>query len=194
MKGTDKIIAHIQADAKAQADAVIAEASARCEKILADYEAQAAAVYEEAHRVLTAEGEQRLDGAHRMNSMETRKAALEMKQKQVGEAFRRAMTAIPELPEGEYRDFLIRLAKGAVSSGDEEVIMNERDAAGFGKAVVEAVNAACGTRLTLSGETRDIAGGLILRSGNIEVNATLELLTELARREFSPEVAKVLFG
>ncbi len=194
MRGTEKIIAHIQADAKAQADAIIEAAAGQCAKIKAEYEAKAAAAYEEAHRALAAEGEQRLDGAHRMNEMEGKKAALAMKQKQVGEAFDRAMKAIPELPEGEYEDFLVRLAADSIASGDEEVIFNQRDRERLGERTVAAINAAKGTRLTLSAQSRDFAGGLILKRGNIEVNATLELLMELARRELAPEVARILFG
>ena len=194
MRGTEKIIAHIQADAKAQADAIIEAAAGQCAKIKAEYEAKAAAAYEEAHRALAAEGEQRLDGAHRMNEMEAKKAALAMKQKQVGEAFDRALKAIPQLPEGEYGDFLVKLAKGAVVSGDEEVILNSRDRELLGERVVASVNSEMGTHLTLSENSRDFAGGLILKRGNIEVNATLELLMELARRELSPEVARILFG
>ena len=194
MRGTEKIIAHIQADAKAQADAIIEAAAGQCAKINAEYEAKAAAAYEEAHRALAVEGEQRLDGAHRMNEMEAKKAALAMKQKQVGEAFDRAMKAIPELPEGEYEDFLVRLAADSIASGDEEVIFNQRDRERLGERTVAAINAAKGTRLTLSAQSRDFAGGLILKRGNIEVNATLELLMELARRELAPEVARILFG
>ena len=38
MKGTEKIIAHIEADAKAQADKIIAEAENRCAEIKTKYE------------------------------------------------------------------------------------------------------------------------------------------------------------
>ena len=37
MKGTEKIIAHIQADAKAQADAILAQAEQQCASIREDY-------------------------------------------------------------------------------------------------------------------------------------------------------------
>ena len=41
MKGTEKIIAHIQADAKAQADAILAQAEQQCAEIRRDYEIKA---------------------------------------------------------------------------------------------------------------------------------------------------------
>ena len=38
MKGTEKIIAHIQADAKAQADAILAQAEQQCAGIREDFD------------------------------------------------------------------------------------------------------------------------------------------------------------
>ena len=47
MRGTDKIIAHIQADAKAQADAILAQAEQQCAGIRETYEAKAKEAYAE---------------------------------------------------------------------------------------------------------------------------------------------------
>ena len=51
-----------------------------------------------------------------------------------------------------------------------------------------------GKRLRLSDETRDIAGGLILRSGSVETNCSVDLLMEMCRGELAGKVADVLFG
>ena len=48
--------------------------------------------------------------------------------------------------------------------------------------------------LSLSGETRDITGGLILRDGNVEVNCAFETQLRLLREEMSAQVAAVLLG
>ena len=45
MKGTEKIIEHIRADAKSQAEAILAKAGEEAEKIRAEYDKQAAEVY-----------------------------------------------------------------------------------------------------------------------------------------------------
>ena len=47
--------------------------------------------------------------------------------------------------------------------------------------------------MTLSDETRDITGGLILRRGNIEANCSVELLVELCKGELSSRLADILF-
>jgi len=47
--------------------------------------------------------------------------------------------------------------------------------------------------MTLSDETRDIAGGLILRRGSIEANCSVELLVELCKGEMASKLADILF-
>ena len=47
--------------------------------------------------------------------------------------------------------------------------------------------------LTLSDATRDMAGGLMLKQGDIEVNCTVDTLLDLTRDELAARVADVLF-
>ena len=48
--------------------------------------------------------------------------------------------------------------------------------------------------LTLSGETREIDGGLILRDGQVEVNCAFETQLRVLREDMTAEVAAVLFA
>ena len=86
----------------------------------------------------------------------------------------------------------IGLVKKAGPSGDEEIILNARDRERIGKLLLAAVNAD-GAKMTISEETRDLTGGLILRRGSIETNCSVELLVELCRGEMSAKLADVLF-
>ena len=89
---------------------------------------------------------------------------------------------------------LAKLASQASSTGDEEIVLNARDKAEIGAAVVKAANALLpGGKLTLSDDTGDFKGGLILRRGSIEANCTVELLVELCRGDMSAQLAGVLF-
>ena len=47
--------------------------------------------------------------------------------------------------------------------------------------------------LTLSGETREMAGGLILRDGQVEVNCAFETQLRVLREEMTAEIAAILF-
>ena len=195
MKGTEKIIAHIQADAKSQADAILAEAEKQCEAIRADYDKKAAQVYAEKVRTGTKACQDQVDSVQRIARMEAKKALLSVKQEMVAKSFDQAQKLLTSLPEEQYVAFLAKLAARASVSGDEEIVLNARDRAAVGEAVVKAANALLkGGKLSLSERTGSFAGGLILSRGNVEANCTAELLVELCRGEMSVEIADMLFA
>ena len=173
MKGTEKIIAHIQADAKSQADAILAEAEKQCEAIRADYDKKAAQVYAEKVRTGTKACQDQVDSVQRIARMEAKKALLSVKQEMVAKSFEQAQELLTSLPEEQYVAFLAKLAARASVSGDEEIVLNERDREAVGEAVVKAANALLkGGKLSLSERTGSFAGGLILSRGNVEANCT----------------------
>ena len=195
MKGTEKIIAHIQADAEAQADAILAQAEQNCASIRAAWDQKAKDAYAEKIRVGVKANQDRLDSMERLAKMEGRKAILGVKQDLVAESFDRAAEQLVNLPEEQYVALLAKLAAEASVTGEEEIVLNARDRAAVGQKVVDAANAKLsGGKLTLSADTGDFKGGLILRRGSIEANCTAELLVELRREDMAAELAKVLFG
>ena len=194
MKGTEKIIAHIQADAKAQADAILAQSELQCAEIRQRYEAQAKERYGEKIRQGVKACQDSIDSVERINQMEAKKSILALKQEMVSKSFEKACTMLTALPEEQYVALLAKLAAQASVSGDEEIILNARDKAAVGAAVVEKANALLPAgKLSLSAATGDFAGGLILKRGSIEANCTIELLVELCRGDMSAQLAKVLF-
>ncbi|MBQ3381073.1 MAG: hypothetical protein IJG58_04865 [Oscillospiraceae bacterium] len=192
MKGTEKIIAHIEADAQAQADAVLGEARQRCEAIKARFDEKAARLYSDRIREGVKACQDQEDSALRISRMEARKSVLSVKQEMVEKSFDLAVQQIVALPDEKYTAFLANLVKKAGPAGDEEIILNAADRARVGEALLKAVNAD-GAKMKLSDETRDIKGGLILRRGSIETNCSVELLVELCRGELSAKLADVLF-
>ena len=195
MKGTEKIIAHIRADAEAQSAAILAQAEQRCAEIRGVYEQKAKDAYAEKIRAGVKANQDRLESMERLSKMEGRKTLLAVKQDMVSESFDRAVDQLVNLPEEQYVALLSRLAAQASVTGDEQIVLNARDRAAVGEKVAAAANAKLGGgRLTLADETGDFKGGLILRRGNIEANCTAELLVELCRGDMAAELAKVLFG
>ena len=194
MKGTEKIIAHIQADANAQVDAILAQAEQQCAGIRGDFDKKAAEIYAERVRAGVKETQDRVDGTQRIARMEGRKNMLAAKQELVSRSFQKALEQIVSLPEDRYVDFLAKLAAQAAVTGDEEIILNPRDRERIGEKLVKAVNERLPKgAMKLSGDTRDIAGGLILRRGSVEANCSAELLVELSQSDLSAKVAEILF-
>ena len=194
MKGTEIIIAHFQADAKAQADAILAQSELQCAEIRRSYEAQAKERYGEKIRQGVKACQDNIDSVERINQMEAKKSILALKQEMVSKSFEKACDMLTALPEEQYVALLAKLAAQASVSGDEEIILNARDKAAVCAAVVEKANALLPAgKLSLSAATGDFAGGLILKRGSIEANCTIELLVELCRGDMSAQLAKVLF-
>lgn len=196
MKGTEKIIAHIQADAMAQVAEILSEGSKQWEEIRAEQNAKANRKYDAQMAEGKAECEEYIASNRRLDSMNAKKELLAFKQDMVAQAFEKAQDLIPQLPKEEYLAFLAGLAAKASSSHDEKIVLNAKDRAELGTELVNMVNAKLGDgKLSLSEDTGDFTGGLILRQGeNIAVNCTVELLTSLKKAELSADVAKILFN
>lgn len=196
MKGTEKIIAHIRADAQAQCDAILAEAQAQCEAIRADWAKKADEAYGERIRAGVKKCADEADSAARLGRMESRKALLALKQDMIARSFDEAQKRLVSLPREDYVALLAKLAAEAAVTGSEEIVLNAADRSTVGEAVVKAANEKLGARgaLTLSGREGDFDGGLILRRDNIEVNCTAALLVELCRGEMSAAIADMLFS
>ena len=195
MKGTEKIIAHIQSDAQAQCDAVLAAATAKCDAIREDFAKQAAEAYAERIRAGVKSCADEGESAARLARMEAKKSLLAVKQEMISRSFDKAAQMLVSLPEEQYVALLAKLAAAASVTGEEEIVLNAADRARVGEAVVKAANAKLGGKgkLKLSDATGEFDGGLILRRGNIEVNCTTALLVELCRGEMSAAIAGVLF-
>ena len=195
MKGTEKIIAHIQADAQAQADAILAQAEQQCAAIREAYAKKAGELYSEKLRAGVKACQDQVDSQERIAQMEGKKSVLALKQEMVSLSFEKAQALLTALPEEKYVAFLAALAAKAAVTGDEEIVLNARDREAVGAAVVKAANEKLGHgKLSLSERTGDFAGGLILSRGNVEANCTAELLVELCRGEMSAEIADMLFA
>ena len=198
MKGIDKITSRIIADAEAECRDVKRESDERCAAVRAENEKRAQDEYWRLVREGVKDTEQRVQRMDRTARLEAKKSVLNMKQEAVSRAFDLAKDKIAELPERDYVAFLAREAAEAAITGQEEVIFCERDRKSVGAKAVKAANELLAAKgmpglLTLSDATRDMAGGLMLKQGDIEVNCTVDTLLDLARGELAARVAEVLF-
>ena len=193
MKGLDKIIGRIRADAMAEIDAIRAEGGAKAAEVTAAYEAKArdflSAETEKSRQAAETLGER----AVRSDAMDKSKAILAAKQECIDEAFELAAKKLRELPREEYISVLAALA-AASGVGDEEIILSAADAAEIGAQVVEKANAVRGGSFTLSAETRELEGGLILKRGDVEVNCAFTTHLRLLRQTMAADVAAILFS
>jgi len=197
MKGTEKIIAHIKADADAEAQAVLAKAA---EEAAAASERNKKLAQEEYWRLVRAgvsDCEALIEREKRTAEMEAKKSVLQLKQDAVSAAFDRALEMLASMPEDEYTAFLSRKAAEASKDGCETLVFNARDKLLAERIIAEAdaLLAAEGKKgeLRLSEKTGEFAGGFIMQSGGVEINCTLETLLQMCRSDMAAPVAAMLF-
>jgi V/A-type H+-transporting ATPase subunit E len=106
MKGIEKITAHIEADAKAEADAIMAQSAEKVKAIEAEYNQKAQDEYWAKIKAGTRDCEDRVQRMNRLAAMESKKAILATKQEMVSKAFDRAQEMIVNLPGRQVHRFL----------------------------------------------------------------------------------------
>ena len=204
MNGIEKITGQIDADVQKEIGAALDQARAQAKEIEARYESQAQTQGEALRRKGEQDAALRQERLVDVARLEARKTLLAAKQDLVGQAFDLALKKLLELPDQEYIALLAKLAVAASRTGREQVILSQKDRSRYGKQAVTMANAMLAKKagpraaesagmLTLAGESRPMAGGLILRDGRVETNCSFEVLIHLQRDALSAEVARVLF-
>ena len=195
MNGIEKITARIETDAKAEVAEILREAEEKAAAIRAQYEAQAAQESKAAAEAGREAAKRQLERLESAAQMDAKKQMLGAKQDALKSAFDKAQAKLLALPDEEYADLLAKMAVKASKTGKEEIILNAKDRKRVGEKVVSKANAMKkGVAMTLSRETREMAGGLTLRDGNVEVNCAFETQLRVLREEMAAEVANILFS
>ncbi|MDR2606404.1 MAG: V-type proton ATPase subunit E [Oscillospiraceae bacterium] len=198
MNGIGKIIAHIEAETAAEIAGIKAETAERVAQIDTHYGGEAMTAYRQIVEAGRADAERQSERTYNSAVMRSKKQILAAKQEMVSAAFERAEWKLLELPEPQYAALLAKLAADAAISGDETLIFNPVERGSIGPKIVDAANellaaASKTAKLTLSAETREISGGVIISGGNIETNCSASALVNQRRNELSPIAARLLF-
>ncbi len=179
-------------DAASERDAIINEAKNQAEEILANAKVKAEEIEARAESRGKQEHEKQLASKKAVAVIDGRNLTLEKKQDVINECFERAVSELQNMPEGEYLAYLKGCGeKAGVSEG--EIVLNKRDREAYGEKLVEALNQSGDNKLVLSDETRDIAGGLMIKVGRTYVNVSVDAVLEELHDELTVECAKVLF-
>ena len=199
INGVERIAERILRDAQNEAAGIKTASDENCAVIDAQYEKQAK---DAAASILEAAEKEAGELIKRMKGeadMRARSALLEEKQSLMQKAFEAAQQELLNMDEETYRAFLVKLACRASVSGQEELVLNAKDLARFGRGLCDDVNKALTeagrkAQLTLCEEPADIDGGCKLRSGSVETNCSIGTLIDAQKDALVPQVAAMLFG
>lgn len=185
----EAILAKIEKDAREKADGILAEAEE--EKNEALHKVRSA--IKDRHHADLERIRQRVElRSRRMKHhlhREMEKALLSHRRHIVDRAIEQAVRDIAG--EKDYLDLIEALLSGCDLTGEVEVITAEADS---GRITPEFLRKASGdgTTFVLSADRHGDCGGIIMRSGDISLNATLSMLAELNHDSMVMELSRLL--
>mgnify|MGYP004492053593 FL=1 len=191
MTSSEKILAGIAEESKAQADKINSDA----EKQAADIIAAARKEAESEAEKIKAEAEKRaeliISSGKSSAELLKRDTALNCRRGLIEKALITVADTVNAYSDKDYFDFLLTLIKKEKLNGRGEVYLSVKDKArdtAFFKSELEALG------LTLSDNFADINGGFILKYGDIQINGELSALIHEKRDVLTDELNKALFN
>lgn len=220
MIGLEKVTGKIKADAEADARKTLAEADERCAALAAQYKEATDAELERLREASDRECQALVVRARSAAVMAKRNAILEARAAIMNEAYASAERQVRSMHAEQYLELLCKMLRTAlklqmeseeesmrlygenISPAAYEVLLNPRDFGTYGEKLMKTFKVGLGSKLpvralsklSLSTETAEIDGGLILRCGSVEVNCSLATLLAQNRRETEVRVSRILFG
>jgi len=191
----EKILREIERSAAREAEEILAKAKAEAEEILNEAKAEAAkqtaATEAETARQVAEIGRSGVSAQQRSR----RERILGTKQRIISEVMQNAKEKLIALPGPDYFALLIELAATAATVGKGVVLLNENDRRRLPSDFEEKLSGKlpAGAQLIVSGETRPIDGGLILKYGGIEQNSSFDAIFNARRDEFLDLIRDQLF-
>jgi V/A-type H+-transporting ATPase subunit E len=194
-----KIIERIQEDAAKEAEDILAEARKQVEDILREAREKAG----ELEREIIAKGEKEAELLRQRiianAKLRAKKSKLDAKEELIRTAFKEAEEELLRISSSkEYGSILRRIiAEGASSVGEDvEVVAREADAELLSDDFLNGLSKELGVNITLSPESIETMGGVVIRSknGKIEVNNTFETRMLRMQDALRSKVARILFA
>lgn len=191
MTSSEKILAGIAEESKAQADKINSDAEKQAADIIAAAKAEAETDAEKIRAEAEKKAELIISSGKSSAELLKRDTALNCRRGLIEKALNFVADTVNAYGDKDYFDFLLTLIKKEKLNGKGEVYLSikdkARDIAAF-KSELSALD------LTLSDTFADINGGFILKYGDIQINGELSALIHEKRDVLTDELNKALFN
>ena len=132
-------------------------------------------------------------------NLKAKKTILFEKQKIIEDVFDKALESILKLDDKEYYNFIKTLILDNIEIGDETIFSGSSDQRKISESFIEDINKELKSKgekseLKLSASHLPIKGGVVIGSGKIRKNISLELLLKNVREELEMQISKNLFN
>ena len=191
MTSSEKILAGIAEESKAQADKINSDAEKQAADIIAAAREEAESEAEKIKAEAEKKAELIINSGKSSAGLLKRDTALNCRRELIEKALITVADTVNAYGDKDYFDFLLTLIKKEKLNGKGEVYLSvkdkARDIAAF-KSELSALD------LTLSDTFADINGGFILKYGDIQINGELSALIHEKRDVLTDELNKALFN
>lgn len=191
MTSSEKILAGIAEESKAQADKINSDAEKQAADIIAAAREEAESEAEKIKAEAEKKAELIINSGKSSAELLKRDTALNCRRGLIEKALITVADTVNAYSDKDYFDFLLTLIKKEKLNGKGEVYLSvkdkARDTASF-KSELEALG------FTLSDNFADINGGFILKYGDIQINGELSALIHEKRDVLTDELNKALFN
>lgn len=191
MTSSEKILAGIAEESKAQVDKINSDAEKQAADIIAAAREEAESEAEKIKAEAEKKAELIINSGKSSAELLKRDTALKCRRGLIEKALITVADTVNAYSDKDYFDFLLTLIKKEKLNGKGEVYLSvkdkARDTASF-KSELEALG------FTLSDNFADINGGFILKYGDIQINGELSALIHEKRDVLTDELNKALFN
>lgn len=191
MTSSEKILAGIAEESKAQAEKITAEAEKQAAEITAAAKAEAETDAEKIRADAEKKAELIINSGKSSAELLKRDTALNCRRELIEKALITVADTVNAYGDKDYFDFLLTLIKKEKLNGKGEVYLSVKDKARDTAAFKSELSA---LDLTLSDTFADINGGFILKYGDIQINGELSALIHEKRDVLTDELNKALFN
>jgi len=132
-------------------------------------------------------------------NLEAKKIILSEKQKIIENVFNKALESILKLDDKDYLNIIKKMILDNIETGDETIFIDRSDKKKISESFIEDINKELKSKgekgeLKLSTSYLPIKGGVVIGSGKIRKNISLEFLLKKIREELEIQISKDLFN
>lgn len=198
MTGLEKILKEIEAQAKANADVILAEAKKEAEEIMNAAKSEA----QEKCAQITSKSETDVKAvfsrAESAAVLAKKQMILSAKQQLINDILANARKSISALPDDKYCDIILRMIKKFAHNKAGVIVFSADDKkrlpADFSQKIGDALKDKPLASLEISGDSAQLDGGFLLIYGDIEENCSFNALFDDAREELQDKLNAFLFS
>ena len=188
----EKITAKIEQDAKAEADVITGEAKEKAWDIIERARKQADALVKESEERGKEDRDKQVTSRRSVAVIDGKNLLLNKKQEMIRECFDEAIRKVADMDEKDYLGFLAGIVK-ASGLNKGSIILAKKDGALGEQLLKQLAEEIPGSEFSISEETKDISGGLLLQQGSTYYNASIEAVRDTIESEMTQEIAGILF-